>query len=456
VGVVPREHSAGAAPVIPFATRSGVHVKIRRVLATAVAAAVISPVALLSAAPAFADEKPATQQTQEAKPTIEELEQAVERAQKEYDAAVVAVNDAVKFLTEDMEADTYPAKAAVIETEKAAVADARAKLEAAATDEDKAAAQTALDEAEKAAEEAADAKTAADAKATEASTAYDDARVEQTRKIGLLQKAKKEAKAKLTDAEKALADAKAAGEEGEENGEDGEDGEEPVADCVPEPGLTAVVTGLPDKVVGGTTESFTLRVTNGTGETMDAVYPYVGVHAFDVKGLKALDSYLDLEWSTAANPTWRDADLIDATSLGSLKAKASVDVKLRLKVDPDIPAGQGAAFVTADYVNEDGSCGGYPDLDHHEFQILAKSDDGGDTPGKDDGTKDKSDNTTEQGSASTTPVNTSGGNGSGSGSLAHTGSSDVLPKVGLAGGAALVLGAGAVLVARRRKTATES
>ncbi|MEU9651731.1 peptidase [Streptomyces sp. NPDC048110] len=447
--------------------------KIRRVLATAVAAAVISPVALLSAAPAFADEKPATQQTQEAKPTIEELEQAVERAQKEYDAAVVAVNDAITFLTEDMAADTYPAKAAVIETEKAAAAaaqakteadqavlDARAKLEAAATDEDRAAAQTALDEAEKAAEEAADAKTAADAKATEASTAYDDARVEQTRKIDLLQKAKKEAKAKLTDAEKALADAKAAAEEGEENGEDGEDGEdgeEPVADCVPEPGLTAVVTGLPDKVVGGTTESFTLRVTNGTGETMDAVYPYVGVHAFDVKGLKELDSYLDLEWSTAANPTWRDADLIDATSLGSLKAKASVDVKLRLKVDPDIPAGQGAVFVTADYVNEDGSCGGYPDLDHHEFQILAKSDDGGDTPGKDDGTKDESgDHTTEQGGASTTPVNTSGGSGSGSGSLAHTGSGDALPKVGLAGGAALVLGAGAVLVARRRRTTTES
>ncbi|WKX19828.1 MULTISPECIES: peptidase [unclassified Streptomyces] len=446
--------------------------KIRRVLATAVAAAVISPVALLSAAPAFADEKPATQQTQKAKPTIEELEQAVERAQKEYDAAVVAVNDAITFLAEDMEADTYPTKAAVIEAEAAAAAaaqakteadqavvDARAELEAAATDEDRAAAQTALDEAEKAAKEAADAKTAADAKATEASTAHDDARVAQARKIGLLKKAKKEAKAKLTDAEKALADAKAAAEEGEENGEDGEDGEdgeEPAADCVPEPGLTAVVTGLPDKVVGGTTEIFSLRVTNGTGETMDAVYPYVGVHAFDVKGLKELDSYLDLEWSTAANPTWRDADLIDATSLGSLKAKASVDVKLRLKVDPDIPAGQGAAFVTADYVNEDGSCGGYPDLDHHEFEILAKSDDGGDTPGKDDDTKDKSDHTTEQGGASTTPVNTSGGSGSGGGSLAHTGSGDALPKVGLAGGAALVLGAGAVLVARRRRTTTES
>ncbi|MFC8874875.1 peptidase [Streptomyces ardesiacus] len=450
--------------------------KIRRVLATAVAAAVISPAVLLSAGPAFADGKPAASQTQNAKPTVEELRQAVERAQKEYDAAVVAVNDAITFLEKDMEADTYPTKAAVIETGNAAaaaakarteadqaVADARAKLDAATTEEDRAAAQTALDEAEKAAEEAADAQTAADTKATAAQTAHDDARVAQTRKIGLLQKARDEAKEKLADAEKALADAEAAGE-GEEdggnggNGEDGQDGEEPGGECVPEPRLTAAVTGLPDKIAGGTTQTFTLRITNGTAKTMDAVYPYVGVHAFDDKGLKELDSHLDLEWSTAANPAWRDADLMDASSLGSLASKASLDVKLRLKVDADVPSGQGAAFVTADYVNDDGSCGGYPDLDQYEFRILAKAGGGAGSPGKDDATGSKPGNVTGQGGASTTPVTASGGSGTGGGggALARTGSSDALPTVGLAGGAALVLGAGAVLVARRRRTAADA
>ncbi|MFI6009588.1 LAETG motif-containing sortase-dependent surface protein [Streptomyces sp. NPDC051243] len=102
--------------------------------------------------------------------------------------------------------------------------------------------------------------------------------------------------------------------------------------------------------------------------------------------------------------------------------------------------------MTADYVNADGSCGGYPDFDHHEFQILAKADDADHGEGT-EGKPGTTDNTTEQGGSSTTPVN---GNG-GSGSLAETGSSDVLPKVALAGGAALVLGAGAVVVARRRK-----
>ncbi|MFD7437311.1 peptidase [Streptomyces sp. NPDC059861] len=426
--------------------------KFRCVLATAVAAAVTAPVVVLSAAPAFADEKPAAR-TQKAKPTIEELKQAVAVAQNEYDAAVIAVNDAIKVLTEDMEADTYPAKAAMIEAKQAAeaaaqvkadadqaVVDAQAELDAATTDEDRAAAQTALDEATKAAQEAAEAKTAADTEATEAQTAYDDARVAQGRKIYLLQKTRDEARTKLDDARKALADAEA------------EEGEEPGGECVAEPKLTAVVSGLPNKVVGGTTATFTLRVTNGTGKTTDEVYPYAAVHAFDAKGIKPLDYYLDLEWSTAANPTWRDADLLQGLSVGSLKARSSVDVKLRLKVDADVPAGQGAAFVSADYVNEDESCGGFPGLDQYEFQILAKGSDPGkveDAEGKPGDTSD----TTEQGGTSTTPVNNGSG---GNGPLAETGSSDALPQVALAAGAALVLGAGTVVVARRRKAGTNA
>ncbi|MGW2170724.1 LPXTG cell wall anchor domain-containing protein [Streptomyces sp. NPDC005047] len=427
---------------------------IRRVLATAVAAAVTAPVVLLSSAPAFADEKPAAQ-TQKAKPTIEELKQAVERAQKEYDAAVIAVNDAVKFLEEGLEEETYPTKAALIEAEKAAedaakvkaeadqaVVDAQAELDAATTDEEKAAAQTALDEAETAATEAAEAKTAADTAHTEAQTAHDDERVAQARKIDLLQKARDEAKTKLKDAEKALAEA-----------EEGEEGEEPDGECVPAPELTAVVSGLPDKVVGGTTETFTLRVTNGTGGTLDEVYPFASAHGFDTKGYKELDSYLDLEWSTAANPKWRDADLLGGTSIGSLKANASVDVKLRLKVDADVLAGQGSVYVTADYLNDDGSCGGYPDLDDYGFEILPKGGNA-DDQGKPEDPKDEPapNSPTGQGGTSTTPVNTS--STTTTGSLAQTGSNDALPKIALAGGAALVLGAGAVVVTRRRNKST--
>ncbi|MGW9397779.1 peptidase [Streptomyces sp. NPDC055642] len=431
--------------------------KIRCVLSTTVAAAVTAPVVLLSAAPAVADERPPaqtqqTQVTQRDRPTVEELQRAVDRAQKEYDAAVLAVEEAITFFTEGLEEDTHPTKAAVIEAEKAAkaaaeakteadqaVVDARAALEEAATDEEKATAQTALDKAEKAALEAAQAKEAADTEATEARTAHDDARVAQARKIGVLRKARDEAREKLDDAKKALADA-LAGEEEEE---------EPGGECVAEPRLTTVVSGLPDKVVGGTTERFTLRVTNGTAETMDEVYPYTAVHAFDHKGFKELGSYLDLEWSTAADPKWRDVGLVSGFSVGALEPKSSVDVKLRLKVDADVPAGQGVAVVAADYFNEDGSCGGYPDFEQYDFRILAKGSD----PGKvkdADGTPGRTDHTTGQGGRSATPTSGTGVTGT----LAATGADDTVRQAGLAGGAALVLGIGAMTAARRRGART--
>ncbi|MEJ8658087.1 peptidase [Streptomyces sp. MS1.AVA.4] len=436
--------------------------KLRRALATAVAAAVTTPVVLLSAAPAFADDKPAAQtQNQKAqkdqkdqKPTIEQLKLAVAAAQKAYDDSVVAVDAAMKAV-EAVLSDTHPLAVAAAEARKAAeaaatakteadkaVVDAQAKLDAAVTDEEKAEAQKALDEATTAAATAAAAKTAADTKAAEAGKARDDARVAAGRELHLAQEAKEKAGKDLDAAKKALADAEA------EEGEEGEEGE----DCVPEPKFTTVVQGLPEKVVGGTTVDFTLRVKNGTSKPMAEVYPYAAVHAFDTKGLKELDSYLDLEWSTAANPAWEDVDPEMGLFVGSLKAKSSVDVKLRLKVDAKIPAGQGAAFVAGNYVNEDDSCGGTPDVDYYEFEILTK----GSNPGKVDDAKGQqgdSNTPTPQGGSSSTSVN---GGSESSGSLATTGSSSVMPKVALAGGVALVLGAGAVVVARRRKAGADA
>ncbi|MGW1883571.1 LAETG motif-containing sortase-dependent surface protein [Streptomyces sp. NPDC001970] len=425
--------------------------KIRRTLATAVVAAVTTPVVLLSVTPAFADAKPsaasqAQRQAAEDKPSIEELEKAAAEAQKAYDDAVAAQKVARAVVEAALSDDaplTVAAEAAEKEAADAAtakqnadqaLADAQAALAAlpeTATAEEKAAAEMAVADAETAAVAAAAAKTAADEKATTARQVADDARVAAAKEYSKAQKAVEEALKAKEAADKALADAKEEAEEGE--------------DCVFESKLTTVVTGLPSKIVAGSTTDFSLRVTNGTDKTLDEVFPFVYFHATDKGGYNVIDDAFHLQWSTAAAPTWKNVEEDGgyAGSVSPLKAGAHADVKLRLKVDATAPAGEGLAFVAGDYVNDDESCGGN-DFTEYAFELLAAGTDAGDVddaePGK---TTPQTPDNKPQGVTSTTPVN--------SGTLADTGSSSALPQLAAAAGAAVALGAGAVFVVRRRK-----
>ncbi|MFD3654252.1 LAETG motif-containing sortase-dependent surface protein [Streptomyces sp. NPDC058620] len=426
--------------------------KIRRILATAVAAAVTTPALLLSVTPAFADEKPAAQ-TQE-KPSIAELELAAAAAQEAYDDAVAAESAALAAL-EALGSDTAPlavavrtaeAAAAVAATAKAdadqAVIDAQAAVDAlteASTAEERTAAETTLATAEAAATTAGEARAAADAAVVEALDARDDERLVAARKVSQAKTATKTALADKTAADEALAKAK------EEAAEEGEGDE----DCVPEPKLTTVVTGLPSTVVAGTKVTFNLRVTNGTDKTMDEVLPFAYVHATDESGLKDLDDLVHLQWSSDSSSTWKTIDnknYMDAIS--PLKAGARADVKMRLTIDASAPAGNGVTFVAGDYFNDNGTCGGNPDLEGYEFMIAAA----GSKPGKvDDATPSTTEPTTSdlkpQSGASASPV---------SGTLAATGSSDATSQLALASGAAVAIGAGAVFVVRRRKAGSHA
>lgn len=410
------------------------------------------PALLLSVSPAFADDKPAaqTQDKTQDKPSIAELEKAAAAAKAAYDDAVKA-ESAAKAALEAAQSDTSPlavaaktAKTAAAEAAAAkgdadqAVIDAQAAVDTlpeTATEEEKAAAATELTEAKTAAETAKETKAAADAAAVEAVDAWDDELVAAARKLGQAQKATKEALADKTAADEALAKAK------EEGGEDGED-------CVPEARLTTVVTGLPSTVVAGTKVDFKLRVTNGTDKTMDKVLPFAYVHATDRSGLKSTDDLVHLQWSSASSSKWKTVDnkhYMDAIS--PLKAGAHADIKMRLKVDASAPAGNGVTFVAGDYFNDNGTCGGNPDLEGYEFLIAAA----GSRPGKVDDakpstTKPNTSDVKTQSSASR-PV---------SGSLAATGSSSAMPQLALASGAAMAIGGGAVFLVRRRKAGTHA
>ncbi|MET9801812.1 peptidase [Streptomyces sp. NPDC006368] len=438
--------------------------KIRRILATAVAAAVTTPAVLLSVTPAFADTKPSapqSQTTKAAKKSIAELEKAAAEAQKAYDAALAAEKTA-KAVWDAAMADDAPhalaAKAAEQEAKAAAAAktaadqavtDAKAELAALpaeATEEERAAAQKAVEDAEAVAVTAAADKTAADEKAKAVASAADDVRVAAGQAYTKAQKATAEALKAKKAADEALADAKK--DEGDE-GDDG-DGDEEDA-CVLESKLTTVVTGLPSKVVAGTTVNFSLRVSNGSKKTMDEVYTHAAVHAFDKRGYKSFDDLLKLQWSSASSTKWKPLDddrYIDVIS--PLKAGAHTDIKLRLTVDAKAPAGEGVAVAAGSYFNEDGSCGGTPDSDLYDFEIAPV----GTKPGKVDdaqpsGNRPHAPGTTPQGVTSVQPVNAT------SGTLAATGSSSAVPQIALAGGVAVAMGAGAMLVVRRRKAGAD-
>lgn len=436
--------------------------KIRRALATAVALAVTTPAVLLSVSPAYADAKPAAQtQEKKGKPTIKELEAAAAEAKKAYEKAAQAKADGIVELRKTLEEldSTHPLAVAAAAAQQAAkdaaaaktaadqaVTDAKAVLDALpedATEEEKATAEAAVAEAEASAATAATAKTAADTKAVEAVTAVDDARVAAARAYGVVDKAADDALAAKIAADAALA---AAIKEAEEEGES----------CEPEKELTAEVTGLPNKLVAGTSTNFTVRVKNGSDRHMDEVIAYAGVHATDKGGVKETDKFFRLQWSTKSSPTWKNADednYIDG--VGALKPGTHADVKLRLTLDKATPAGNGVAFIAANFSNEDGSCGGTPDVDMYEFDVKAA----GSKPGKTEDAKPSKTNkpgagntgTTPQGSASGTPAST-GTNGA----LAATGSSSATTSIALAGGAAVLLGAAAVFVVRRRKAGSDA
>ncbi|MFF3755268.1 peptidase [Streptomyces sp. NPDC002018] len=436
--------------------------KIRRILATAVVAAVTTPVILLSVTPALADAKPsaasqAQQQGERDKPSIEELEKAAEKAQKAYDDAVAA-GKAARVVLEAALSDDAPlavaAKSARKEAADAAtvqqnadqaLTDAKAVLAAlpeTATVEEKAAAEKAVADAETAALSAQDAKAAADEKAATAGRAADDARVAAVREYSKVQDATKAALEAKEAADQALADAR-----------DEAEPDEP--ECVFEGKLSTVVTGLPSKIVAGSTTDFSLRVTNGTGKTLDEVSPYVYFHATDKSGYHVIDDAFHLQWSTAAAPAWKNVEAGGRVgAISPLKAGARADVKLRLKVDAKAPAGDGLAFVAGDYINDDESCGGNLPTEY-AFELLAAgsaADDADDAePGK---TTPQTPDTRPQGATSTTPVNS--GDPAVTGSLASTGSPSALPRFAGAAGAAVALGAVAVFVGRRQKATTAS
>jgi LPXTG-motif cell wall-anchored protein len=233
------------------------------------------------------------------------------------------------------------------------------------------------------------------------------------------------------------------------------DSDEPGDECSDyedSPGTLAELRGLPSKIVAGSGwHGFTFRVSNMTDTAFESVSAdlYAFAFAYD-EDTTEITKYLRVQYSDGSG--WHDVDTSvsaqDALSFGDAGAIAPgkhADVKLRLKVDAKAPTGIGGSVAFATSVNADGVCGfSVPEDQEYRFEILAAGTKPGTVP---PATSSPRPSNTPAPQASSTPL---------AGSLAETGSSSMLPTLGLVGGVAVLAGAGVVYSVRRRKVSNEA
>ncbi|MET8244777.1 LAETG motif-containing sortase-dependent surface protein [Streptomyces sp. NPDC005202] len=205
------------------------------------------------------------------------------------------------------------------------------------------------------------------------------------------------------------------------------------------------IAGLPGKIAAGSGwHKFSLDVINNSASTLKDLDFFAGASS-DKNGEELFKSkQVQLQaWNPDAK-TWEDLDeggyavgYVGYTD--ELKPDYEVDIPLRLNVKSSAPVGAGFSLGATIYGDSDGQCTGFGQV-AYKFQIVAA---GTNT----DGTKPQ-----EGGEAPVTDTKPDSNTPKVEGSLAETGSSSALPMIGLMGGAAVVAGAGAVFVVRRRKT----
>ncbi|KIZ13562.1 LAETG motif-containing sortase-dependent surface protein [Streptomyces natalensis] len=234
------------------------------------------------------------------------------------------------------------------------------------------------------------------------------------------------------------------------------DGPTDEPDCkVDDKAVKVTVVDLPSKLVAGAGWSrFSVKLANTTGKTLNEVLPVVA--AAPAENIDHPKSLLDLEYQDpdtgkwTSFDEWTDGEYFLAYEMDP---HTTTSLKLRIHADKSAQAGAGFALVTSDYYNEDGSCGWAPEQ-WYDFTVLAadstpgtvppaKPGAPGNHPGA-QGTEKPIKHTQPEGDMKKVPV---------TGNLAETGSSSMLPTIALVGGVALAVGAGAVFVVRRRRTA---
>ncbi|WP_405890164.1 LPXTG cell wall anchor domain-containing protein [Streptomyces sp. NBC_00133] len=208
------------------------------------------------------------------------------------------------------------------------------------------------------------------------------------------------------------------------------------------------IKGLPGKIAAGSGwHKFTLNVYNSSDATLTDLVYFAGASA-DKNGEKLFKSkQVQLQAYDPDSKTWEDLSGPLGEAVGfvgysdSLEPEFEVDLPLRINVKSSAPVGAGFSLGASIYTDAEAECEGFGDVSY-KFQIVKAGTDTG-------GTKPQ-----EGGKAPVPTEKPSSGTDTGAkveGNLATTGSSSMLPTIGIAGGIAIVAGAGVVFAMKRRR-----
>ncbi|MFF6915825.1 LAETG motif-containing sortase-dependent surface protein [Streptomyces sp. NPDC012466] len=209
------------------------------------------------------------------------------------------------------------------------------------------------------------------------------------------------------------------------------------------------ISGLPGKIAAGSGwHKFSLNVLNNSDSTLNDLDFFAGASP-DKNGEELFTSkQVQLQAWDPQDKIWVDLNeggyavgYVGYTD--ELKPDYEVNIPLRLNVSKSAPVGAGFSLGATIYGDNDAECTGFGDVSY-KFQIVSSGTDTG-------GTKPQ-----EGGKAPVTDEKPSGNTPEVTGSLAETGSSSALPMISLVGGAAVVAGAGAIFVVRRRKAGVQA
>ncbi|MFG2531059.1 LPXTG cell wall anchor domain-containing protein [Streptomyces sp. NPDC048516] len=219
--------------------------------------------------------------------------------------------------------------------------------------------------------------------------------------------------------------------------------------------LHTAVHGLPRQLTaGGAWTPFSMTLTNTTGKSLEEVQPFLRVSS--AEDVDRPDWELETEYRDAKTGRWKtfhDAEPEDLFGFFAVGPRSTVTLQLRTRVVKDAKPGAGYALAAGDYRNRDGSCGSAQET-WYDFTILRAGTKPTQPPTAKPG---EPGSTAEPGQSAASAGGTGGSDATGGLSpqggsqLAATGSSSALPAIALAGGAAMVVGAGAVIGVRRRK-----